>query len=136
MSTELYHLHVTLKSLTKENARIRAANVLLTERNALLETQFLDFERIKLDCQIAKDDLEAVLKREDGIKKQLDKELETMAKWVDSKNVATNIIKSHGVKILNHGYEEESSEKLDANSVSDSESTDSDRSNNGTEFRN
>ncbi|MGI4673559.1 hypothetical protein ACR2XN_29275, partial [Klebsiella pneumoniae] len=66
MSTELYHLHVTLKSLTKENARIRAANDLLTERNALLETQFIEFERIKRDCQIAKDDLECVLKREDG----------------------------------------------------------------------
>ena len=47
MSTELYHLHVTLKSLTKENIRIKAANDLLTERNALLETQFIDFEKFR-----------------------------------------------------------------------------------------
>ncbi|MGI4673423.1 hypothetical protein ACR2XN_28570 [Klebsiella pneumoniae] len=56
MSTELYHLHVTLKSLTKENARIKAANDVLTDMNALLETQFIEFEKFKRDCQIAKDD--------------------------------------------------------------------------------
>ena len=29
MSTELYHLHVSLKNLTKENTRIKKANTIL-----------------------------------------------------------------------------------------------------------
>ena len=35
MSTELYHLRVTLKSLTKENTRIKENNVFLSDRNCV-----------------------------------------------------------------------------------------------------
>ena len=37
ISNELYNLHVSLKSLTRENARIKNTNDLLLDRNALLE---------------------------------------------------------------------------------------------------
>lgn len=50
MSTELYHLHITLKSLTVENTRIKQSNVLLSERNGVVETQLLEFEKMKRDC--------------------------------------------------------------------------------------
>ena len=74
MSTELYHLHVSFKSLTKENNRIKEANKFFTHRNSLLEAQFIEFEKFKVECQTAKDDLLVVLKREELIKKQIDKE--------------------------------------------------------------
>ena len=76
MSTELYHLHVSLKSLTKENSMIKEANTFLSDWNNALEAQFIEFEKLKIECQTAKDDLLAVLKREKVIRKQLDKEQE------------------------------------------------------------
>ena len=36
LSTELYHLHVSLKSLTKENSRIKDVNTFLSFRNSML----------------------------------------------------------------------------------------------------
>ena len=54
MSNELYHLHVTLKSFIKKNIMIKVANVFLSDRNVVLETQLIEFEKIKLDCQNTK----------------------------------------------------------------------------------
>ncbi|KAL8125852.1 hypothetical protein AgCh_013232 [Apium graveolens] len=39
MSNELYHLRVSLKSLAKENTRIKENNVFLSDRNVVLEDQ-------------------------------------------------------------------------------------------------
>ncbi|KAK1388365.1 hypothetical protein POM88_016543 [Heracleum sosnowskyi] len=47
MSTELYHLRVTLKSLTKEHTRIKDSNPFLSDRNAVLESQFIEFEKMR-----------------------------------------------------------------------------------------
>ena len=131
MSTELYHLHVSLKSLTKENVRIRAANDLLTERNALLEAQFVEFEKLRKDCRIAKDELLFVLKREESVKKELEKEQELIARWGKSREVVSEIIKVQGIKSFHKDSEsnknkEEEIQKLDCETCSDSESTDSD----------
>ena len=41
ISNELYNLHISLNSLTRENARIKNTNDLLLERNALLEKELL-----------------------------------------------------------------------------------------------
>ena len=57
MSTELYHLHVSLKSLTKKNCRIKDAITFLSDRNSMLEAQFIEFEKLKIECQTAKDDV-------------------------------------------------------------------------------
>ncbi|KAK1373969.1 hypothetical protein POM88_030162 [Heracleum sosnowskyi] len=57
MSTKLYHMRISLKSLTNENTRIKTSNQLLSDRNALLETQFVEFEKMRVECQVAKDDL-------------------------------------------------------------------------------
>ena len=40
-------MHISLKSLTKENARIKGTNDLLLERNATLENELLSLERCK-----------------------------------------------------------------------------------------
>ena len=64
ISNELYNLHISLKSLTRENARIKNTNDLLIERNALLENELLTLEKCKKECQIAKDELILSLKRE------------------------------------------------------------------------
>ena len=45
MFNELYNLHISLKSLNKDNARIKGTNDLLLERNALLENELLSLEK-------------------------------------------------------------------------------------------
>lgn len=52
MTSEWYNLHVTLKSLNKKNARIKSFNALLIERNALLETELLELQKAKKDCEL------------------------------------------------------------------------------------
>ena len=42
---ELYNFHISLKSLTRENTRIKNTNDLLLERNALLENELLTLEK-------------------------------------------------------------------------------------------
>ena len=71
ISNELYNLHISLKSLTRENAIIKNTNDLLIERNALLENELLTLEKCKKKCQIAKDELILSLKREETTKKHL-----------------------------------------------------------------
>lgn len=74
MSSELYNLYVTLKSLIEENAKIKISNAFLIERNAFLVTEFLESEKAKKNCQIAREYLLVVLKREEILKKQLERE--------------------------------------------------------------
>ena len=57
ISNELYNLHISLKSLTRENAKIKSTNDLLLERNTLLENELLTIENCKKECQIIKDEL-------------------------------------------------------------------------------
>ena len=47
ISNELYNLHVSLKSLTRENDRIKNTNELLLERNALLEKELLTLGKMQ-----------------------------------------------------------------------------------------
>ena len=87
MSTELYHLCVTLKSLTKENTKLKENNLFLSERNIVLETQFVEFEKLKIECKIAKDELTESLKKEEILKKQLEREQEVIKTWKTSRDV-------------------------------------------------
>jgi hypothetical protein len=98
MSTELYHLSVTLKSLTKENNRIKESNLLLSDRNAALEIQFLEFEKMRVDCKDAKNELGAVLKREQILREQLEKEQGIIAKFQSCRNIAQNIVEVQGIE--------------------------------------
>ncbi|KAK1395993.1 hypothetical protein POM88_005856 [Heracleum sosnowskyi] len=129
MFTELYHLRVTLKSLTKENKRIKDANLFLSDRNVVLETHFIEFEKLKIDCQIAKNVLEAVLNREEILKNQLKKEHDVIARWNDSRNVATNIFKVQGMDTFCKESLNKDKKKLDVvieDLGADDASTDSD----------
>ncbi|KAK1397049.1 hypothetical protein POM88_006912 [Heracleum sosnowskyi] len=81
-----------LTELSKEEC-----NSAIDDINAVLETQFIEFEKMRMECQIAKDERLAVLKREEILKVQLVKEHEFIVRWNDSRNVATNIIKVQGV---------------------------------------
>ncbi|XP_063942761.1 uncharacterized protein LOC135150404 [Daucus carota subsp. sativus] len=91
MSNEIYNLRVSLKSLTKENVRIQGTNDLLVERNGKLETELIQLDKFKKSSELAKDDLLAVLKREEILKKQLEREQEIIAKWKYSRNVLKNM---------------------------------------------
>ncbi|KAK1369311.1 hypothetical protein POM88_035403 [Heracleum sosnowskyi] len=125
MSTELYLMRISLKSLTHENTRIKNANQLLSDRNALLETQFIEFEKMRVECQVANDDLLTVLEREEILKAQLAKEQETIARWTDSRNVATNIIKAQGVDTFYKESARKDKKKLDVENLGDDTYTDS-----------
>ena len=96
MSNELYNLHISLKSLTKENARIKGTNDLMLERNALLENELLSLEKCKKECQIAKDELILSLKREEVVRKLLAREHEVISKWTNSANVSQHIREIQG----------------------------------------
>ena len=74
MSNEIYNLGVSLKSLTKENVRIKGTNDLLAERNGKLETELIQLDKFKKSSELAKDELLTVLKREEILKKQLERE--------------------------------------------------------------
>ena len=74
MSNELYNFHISLKSLTKENARIKGTNDLLIERNTMLENELLSLERCKKECQIVMDKLILSLKRKEAVRKLLDRD--------------------------------------------------------------
>ncbi|XP_063936091.1 uncharacterized protein LOC135147168 [Daucus carota subsp. sativus] len=91
MSNEIYNLRVSLKSLTKENVRIKGTNDLLAERNGKLQTELTQMDKIKKSSELAKDELLAVLKREEILKKQLEREQEIFAKWKDSRNALKNM---------------------------------------------
>ncbi|KAK1369366.1 hypothetical protein POM88_035458 [Heracleum sosnowskyi] len=80
---------------------------------------------MRLECQVAKDDLLTVLKREEILKAQLAKEHETIARWIDSRNVATNIIKAQGVDTFYKESVGKDKEKLDVENLGDDTSTDS-----------
>ena len=64
MFNEIYNLRVSLKSLTKENVRIKGTNDLPAERNGKLETKLIQLDKFKKSAELAKDELLIVLKRE------------------------------------------------------------------------
>ena len=97
MSNEIYNLRITLKSLTKENLRIKKTNELLTERNSFLESELLELETFKKESRIAKEELVVVLKEKELFKKQLEKEQEIVARWKNSRDVVSNM---HATKVI------------------------------------
>ena len=76
MSNDIYNLRVSLKSVTKENVRIKGTNDLLAERNGKLETEIIQIDKFKNSAELAKDELLVVLKREEIFKKQLERDKE------------------------------------------------------------
>jgi len=112
MSTVLYNLRVTLKSLTKENSRLKETNLFLSDRNAMLEAQLIEFEKMRCVSRDAKKELENVLKREDILKTQLEIEQNVIAKWKDARNVATNIINVQGMESFCEQSWKKNKEKL------------------------
>ena len=63
MSTELYHLRVSLKSLTKENNRIKENNLFLIDRNAVLEGKLIDRDKVKIHCTNVENELVESVKK-------------------------------------------------------------------------
>ena len=49
MSNKLYNLHVSLKSLTKENSRLKGTRESISERNSWLENELVVMERLKTE---------------------------------------------------------------------------------------
>ena len=65
----------------------------LSERNNVLETQFVEFEKLKIECKISKDELTESLKKEEILRKQLEREQEVIKAWKSSRDVHTQTTK-------------------------------------------
>ncbi|KAL8098464.1 hypothetical protein AgCh_031284 [Apium graveolens] len=98
MSNELYHLCVSLKSLAKENTRIKENNVFLSDRNAVLESQVIELEKIKLKCLTVESELEEAVKKVEILSKQLESEQEVIKAWKTSRDVGVQIAKVQGIE--------------------------------------
>ena len=93
----------------------------------MLETHFIEFEKLKIECQTAKDDFLAVLKRDEIIRKQLEKEQEIIGKWKSRRDVSANIMNVQGIEtVVGNEWKRDRKilEILDASSTD--ENTDSD----------
>ncbi|KAL8114230.1 hypothetical protein AgCh_021184 [Apium graveolens] len=110
-------MRVTLKSLTKENAELKENNLFLSERNNVLESQFIDFEKLRIDCKTAKDELTESLKKEEILKKQLEREQGVIKAWKSSRDVHAQITKVQGVESFCDAAWKKSKEKLESNLV-------------------
>ena len=94
MSNELYNLHVSLKSLTKENSRLKISIDTLSERNSWLEGELVSMERLRIECQDSKNELVNSLKREESLREELTKEQDVIKSWNNSTRVTRSIIEN------------------------------------------
>ncbi|KAK1401705.1 hypothetical protein POM88_001310 [Heracleum sosnowskyi] len=72
----------------------------------------IEFEKMRCVSRDAKQELEKVLKREEILKTQLEIEQRVIAKWKDSRNVASNIINVQGVESFCEQSWKKNKEKL------------------------
>ena len=98
MSTELYHLRVSLKSLTKENNRIKENNLFLSDINAVLEGKLIELEKIKIQCTTVENELAESVKKVEILSKQLEREQEVIKAWKTSRDVNAEIVKVQGIE--------------------------------------
>ena len=70
MSNELYNLHVSLKSLTKENSRLKGNIEFISERNSWLKNELVVMERLKTENQDLREELVRSLQREKSLSKE------------------------------------------------------------------
>ena len=94
MSNELYNLHVSLKSLTKENSRLKGSIDTLSERNSWLESELVSMERLRTECKDSKNELVRSLKREESLREELIKEHDVIKSWNNSSRVTRDIIEN------------------------------------------
>ncbi|KAL8093464.1 hypothetical protein AgCh_035369 [Apium graveolens] len=100
ISNELYHLRVSLKSLAKENTRIKENNLFLSDRNAVLEGKVIGLEKIKIKCLSVESELEESVKKVEILFKQLEREQDVIKAWKTSRDVSAQIVKVQGIESL------------------------------------
>ena len=94
MSNELYNLHLSLKSLTNENSRIKENIYNLIKINSWLENELVSMERLKIECQDFRDELVYSLNREKSLKKNMATTQEVIKNWNNSTRVTRFIIEN------------------------------------------
>ncbi|KAL8112910.1 hypothetical protein AgCh_020281 [Apium graveolens] len=87
------------------------------ERNNVLESQFIEFEKLRIECKIAKDELTESLKKEEILKKQLEREHEVIKAWKTSRDVHDQIPKVLGIESFCDAAWKKNKEKLESNLV-------------------
>ena len=94
MSNELYNLHVSLKSLTKENSRLKATIESLSKRNSWLENEAVTLERLKVENLDSKNELVRNLQKMDSLKEELKKEQDVIKSWNNSSRITRAVIEN------------------------------------------
>ena len=94
MSNELYNLHVSLKSLTKENSRLKGTIESIYENNSQLENELVILERLKTENSDLKNELVRSLQREESLKEELKKEQDVIKSWNNSCRITRSIIEN------------------------------------------
>ncbi|KAL8124326.1 hypothetical protein AgCh_012105 [Apium graveolens] len=89
----------------------------ISERNNVLDTQFIEFEKLRIKCKIAKDELTESLKKEEILKKHLEREQEVIKAWKSSRDVHAQITKVQGIESFCDAVWKKSKEKLESNLV-------------------
>ena len=100
----------------------------LSDRNAVLESKLIDFDKIKIKCKTAEDELAESLKNEEILRNQLEREQEEIKTWKTSRDVSVQIAKVQGIESFCEEAWKKNKKKLDKDVVvdasTDEESTD------------
>ena len=130
MSNELYNLHVPLKSLTKENSRLKGTIESLSERNSQLESELVVLERLKTENSDSKKELVRSLQREESLKEELKKEHEVIKSWNNSSRIARSVIENRIKKTFldPNGSKEKKQENPSTNNFPSTNNSDNDYS--------
>ena len=100
MSNELYNLHVSLKSLTKENSRLKGTIESIYERNSWLENELVAMERLKTENQDSREELVRSLQREKSLSEELRKEQNVIKSWNNSSRKQELLLKIGSRKLF------------------------------------
>ncbi|KAL8155756.1 hypothetical protein AgCh_000967 [Apium graveolens] len=84
---------------------------------AKVETQFVEFEKLKIEFKIAKDELTESLKKEEIFRKHLERVQVVIKPWKSSRNVSAQIAKVQGIESFYEDSWKKSKEKLDSELV-------------------
>ena len=79
----------------------------------MLESQFIDFKKLRIECKIAKEELTESLKKEEILKKQLEREQEVIKAWKTSRDVHAQITKVKGTESFCDEAWKKNKEKLE-----------------------
>ena len=100
----------------------------LSDGNVVLQSKLIEFDKMKIQCKSAEDELTELLKKEEILRNQLEQEQEVIKAWKTSRDVGVQIAKVQGIESFCEDSWKKNKMKLDKDAVvdasTDEESTD------------